>query len=119
MPGLTDTQEVAIQTPFGDPSDKVVLGKLEGRSVAFLARHGRGHRLLPSEINYRANLYAMKLLGVQRVISVSAVGSLREDLRPLEFLIPDQFYDRTRSRVSTFFGGGIVAHVGFDHPTCE
>ena len=118
MPGLECSREVRVKTPFGEPSDAFVVGTLEGRRVAFLARHGRGHRLLPSEINYRANLYAMKLLGVQRVISVSAVGSLREDLRPLEFLIPDQFYDRTRGRVSTFFGGGIVAHVGFDHPTC-
>ena len=118
MPGLERPREVRVKTPFGDPSDAFVIGALEGRRVAFLARHGRGHRILPSEINYRANLYAMKLLGVQRVISVSAVGSLREDLRPLEFLIPDQFYDRTRSRISTFFGGGIVAHVGFDHPTC-
>ena len=118
MPGLERSREVRVKTPFGEPSDAFVVGTLEGRRVAFLARHGRGHRLLPSEINYRANLYAMKLLGVQRVISVSAVGSLREDLRPLEFLIPDQFYDRTRGRVSTFFGGGIVAHVGFDHPTC-
>ena len=118
MPGLERPREVRVKTPFGDPSDAFVVGTLEGKRVAFLARHGRGHRILPSEINYRANLYAMKLLGVQRVISVSAVGSLREDLRPLEFLIPDQFYDRTRSRISTFFGGGIVAHVGFDHPTC-
>src|ERR1700723_93325 len=118
MPGLTDTREVRVKTPFGDPSDAFVVGTLEGRRVAFLARHGRGHRVLPSEINYRANLYAMKLLGVQRVISVSAVGSLREDLRPLEFLIPDQFYDRTRGRISTFFTDGIVAHVGFAKPTC-
>jgi 5'-methylthioadenosine phosphorylase len=118
MPGLTKTREVRVKTPFGEPSDALVLGTLEGRRVAFLARHGRGHRLLPSEINYRANLYAMKLLGVERVISASAVGSLREDLQPLEFMIPDQFVDRTRSRVSTFFGGGIVAHVGFDKPTC-
>jgi 5'-methylthioadenosine phosphorylase len=118
MPGLERSREWRVKTPFGDPSDALVLGTLEGKRVAFLARHARGHRLLPSEINYRANLYAMKLACVQRVISVSAVGSLREDLRPLEFLIPDQFYDRTRSRVSTFFGGGIVAHVGFDKPTC-
>jgi len=118
MPGLERSREWRVKTPFGEPSDALVLGTLEGRSVAFLARHARGHRLLPSEINYRANLYAMKLAGVTRVISVSAVGSLREDLRPLEFLIPDQFYDRTRLRVSTFFGGGIVAHVGFDKPTC-
>src|SRR5438105_2057302 len=118
MPGLERTSEWRVKTPFGEPSDALVLGTLEGKRVAFLARHARGHRLLPSEINYRANLYAMKLAGVTRVISVSAVGSLREDLRPLEFLIPDQFYDRTRLRVSTFFGDGIVAHVGFDKPTC-
>jgi 5'-methylthioadenosine phosphorylase len=119
MPGLEKAREVQVKTPFGDPSDKFVLGTLEGRRVAFLARHGRGHRISPSEINYRANLYAMKLLGVQRVISVSAVGSLREDLKPLEFLIPDQFYDRTKLRVATFFGGGIVAHIGFDKPVCS
>ena len=118
MPGLERTREWRVKTPFGEPSDALVLGTLEGKRVAFLARHARGHRLLPSEINYRANLYAMKLVGVTRVISVSAVGSLREDLRPLEFLIPDQFYDRTKLRVSTFFGDGIVAHVGFDKPTC-
>ncbi len=118
MPGLEGAREVRMKTPFGDPSDALVVGKLEGRRVAFLSRHGRGHRLMPSEINFRANLCAMKMLGVERVISVSAVGSLREDLRPMEFLIPDQFYDRTRGRVSTFFGGGVVAHVGFDKPTC-
>ncbi len=118
MPGLEHTREWRVKTPFGDPSDALVLGALEGKRVAFLARHARGHRFTPSEINYRANLYALKLAGVERVISVSAVGSLREDLRPLEFLIPDQFYDRTKLRVSTFFGGGIVAHVGFDKPTC-
>src|SRR5690348_2571238 len=118
MPGLERTREWRVKTPFGDPSDALVLGTLEGKRVAFLSRHGRGHRFTPSEINYRANLYAMKLAGVTRLISVSAVGSLREDLRPLEFLIPDQFYDRTKLRVSTFFGDGIVAHVGFDKPTC-
>src|SRR5580704_5510639 len=118
MTGLDRAREVRVKTPFGEPSDAFVIGTLEGRRVAFLARHRRGHRLLPTEINYRANLYAMKLLGVQRVISVSAVGSLQEDLRPLEFLIPDQFFDRTRRRISTFFGDGIVAHVGFDKPTC-
>jgi len=118
MPGLEKTREVRVKTPFGNPSDAFILGTLEGRRVAFLARHARGHRFTPSEINYRANIYAMKLLGVERVISVSAVGSLQEELRPLEFLIPDQFYDKTRSRVSTFFGGGLVAHVGFDKPTC-
>jgi 5'-methylthioadenosine phosphorylase len=118
MPGLEDAREVRLNTPFGDPSDAFVVGTLEGRRVAFLARHGRGHLLLPTEINYRANLYAMKLLGVERIISVSAVGSLQEEVRPMEFLIPDQFFDRTRQRISTFFGGGIVAHVGFDKPTC-
>lgn len=119
MAGLSDTQEVRVKTPFGEPSDAFVIGTLEGKRVAFLARHSRGHRLLPSEINYRANIYAMKMLGVERILSVSAVGSLREDLHPLEFLIPDQFFDRTRGRVATFFGNGIVAHVGFDKPTCE
>jgi len=118
MEGLTATREIKVKTPFGDPSDAIVLGRLEGKRVAFLARHGRGHRILPSEINFRANIYAMKLLGVQRVISVSAVGSLKEDLRPGEFLVADQFVDRTKLRVSTFFGGGLVAHVGFDKPTC-
>ena len=118
MNGLTDTREVRVKTPFGDPSDAIVLGTLEGKRVAFLARHGRGHRILPGEINYRANIYAMKLFGVERIISVSAVGSLQEDLRPGEFLVPDQFYDRTKNRISTFFGDGIVAHVAFAHPTC-
>src|SRR5579863_4041654 len=112
MNGLTDTKEIRVKTPFGDPSEAIVTGTLEGKRVAFLARHGRGHRFLPGEINYRANIYAMKLLGVERIISVSAVGSLKEDLRPGEFLVPDQFYDRTKGRVSTFFGEGIVAHVG-------
>jgi 5'-methylthioadenosine phosphorylase len=118
MNGLTKTREVQVKTPFGEPSDAIVLGILEGRRVAFLARHGRGHRILPSEINYRANVVAMKLLGVQRIVSVSAVGSLMEDLQPGEFLVPDQFVDRTKNRVSTFFGAGLVAHVGFDKPTC-
>jgi 5'-methylthioadenosine phosphorylase len=118
MAGLTDTREVRVKTPFGDPSDAVVVGTLEGRRVAFLSRHGRGHRFSPSEINYRANICALKMLGAERIISVSAVGSLREDLPPLEFMIPDQFFDRTRGRVATFFTGGIVAHVGFDKPTC-
>ncbi len=119
MAGLCNPREVRVKTPFGDPSDVIVLGTLEGKRVAFLARHGRGHRILPGEINFRANIYALKLLGVQRIISVSAVGSLREDLRPLEFLIPDQFVDRTKGRISTFFGNGIVAHVGFAKPACE
>jgi 5'-methylthioadenosine phosphorylase len=118
MGGLTDAREVRVKTPLGDPSDVIVLGQLEGKRVAFLARHGRGHRILPSEINFRANVYAMKLLGVERIISVSAVGSLQEDLRPGEFLVPDQFVDRTKLRVSTFFGDGLVAHVAFDKPTC-
>jgi 5'-methylthioadenosine phosphorylase len=118
MNGLTKTREVHVKTPFGEPSDAIVIGMLEGKRVAFLARHGRGHRILPGEINFRANVYAMKLLGVERIISVSAVGSLMEDLRPGEFLVPDQFVDRTKNRVSTFFGDGLVAHVGFDKPTC-
>lgn len=118
MSGLTKTREVHVKTPFGEPSDAIVVGLLEGKRVAFLARHGRGHRILPSEINFRANVYAMKLLGVERIISVSAVGSLMEELQPGEFLVPDQFVDRTKNRVSTFFGDGLVAHVGFDKPTC-
>jgi 5'-methylthioadenosine phosphorylase len=118
MSGLSNTRELSMKTPFGDPSDKIVLGNFEGKRVAFLARHGRGHRILPSELNFRANIYAMKLLGVQRIISVSAVGSLQEDLRPGEFLVPDQFFDSTKGRISTFFGNGLVAHVAFDKPTC-
>ncbi len=118
MAGLTDTREIRVKTPFGDPSDAIVTGTLEGRRVAFLARHGRGHRISPSEINFRANIYALKILGVERIISVSAVGSLREDVAPLDFVVPGQFFDRTRTRISTFFGGGIVAHVSFDKPTC-
>ena len=118
MAGLTDTREVRVKTPFGDPSDAVVVGTLEGQRVAFLSRHGRGHRFSPSDINYRANIFALKTLGAERIISVSAVGSLREDLPPLDFMIPDQFFDRTRGRISTFFSDGIVAHVGFDKPTC-
>jgi 5'-methylthioadenosine phosphorylase len=119
MSGLSNTRELRVKTPFGDPSDKIVLGNFEGKRVAFLARHGRGHRILPSELNFRANIYAMKLLGVQRIISVSAVGSLQENLRPGEFLVPDQFFDSTKGRVSTFFGNGLVAHVAFDKPTCS
>jgi 5'-methylthioadenosine phosphorylase len=118
MAGLGQTRELRVKTPFGDPSDALVVGTLEGKRVAFLARHARGHRYLPTEINYRANIHAMKQMGVERIISVSAVGSLQEDLKPLEFLIPDQFYDKTRHRVSTFFGGGVAAHVGFDKPVC-
>ena len=118
MAGLAETREIRVKTPFGEPSDAFVLGTLEGKRVAFLARHARGHRILPSEINYRANIYAMKSLGVERIVSVSAVGSLLEDLRPGEFLVPDQFFDRTKRRISTFFGDGLVAHVAFDKPTC-
>lgn len=116
--GLAEAREIRVKTPFGAPSEAIVVGSLEGKRVAFLARHGRGHRILPSEINYRANIYAMKSLGVERIISVSAVGSLQEDLRPMEFLIPDQFFDRTKLRVATFFGQGLVAHVSFDKPVC-
>jgi 5'-methylthioadenosine phosphorylase len=118
MAGLAETREVRVRTPFGEPSDAFMLGTLEGQRVAFLARHARGHRISPSEINYRANIFAMKSLGVEQILSVSAVGSLREDLHPLEFLIVDQFFDRTRRRIATFFTDGIVAHVGFDKPTC-
>src|SRR5271165_1547625 len=118
MSGLSDAREIRVKTPFGNPSDAIVVGTLEGKRVAFLARHGRGHRILPTELNFRANIYAMKLLGVQRIISVSAVGSLQEDLRPGQFLVPDQFFDSTKGRISTFFGNGIVAHVTFDKPTC-
>jgi 5'-methylthioadenosine phosphorylase len=118
MPGLADVREVTVQTPFGEPSDAFILGTLEGRKVAFLARHGRGHRILPSELNFRANIYAMKDLGVERIISVSAVGSLKEEHKPTEFVIPDQFIDRTFNRTATFFGHGIVAHVAFGDPVC-
>ncbi|HLK05854.1 MAG TPA: S-methyl-5'-thioadenosine phosphorylase [Candidatus Acidoferrum sp.] len=118
MQGLSNAREIRVKTPFGDPSDAIVVGTLEGKQVAFLARHARGHRILPGEINYRANIYAMKLLGVERIISVSAVGSLKENLRPGEFLVADQFVDRTKGRISTFFGNGLVAHVTFDKPTC-
>jgi 5'-methylthioadenosine phosphorylase len=119
MPGLTDTQEVRLTTPFGDPSDAYILGTLEGRQVAFLTRHGRGHRLLPHELNFRANIYGFKQLGVERILSLSAVGSLKEEHKPTDFVIPDQFYDRTKSRVSTFFGHGIVGHVAFADPVCK
>lgn len=118
MPGLVDATEERITTPFGEPSDGFVLGTLEGRRVAFLARHGRGHRLLPSELNFRANIYAMKVLGVERILSASAVGSLKEEHQPTDFVVPDQFIDRTIGRVGTFFGDGVVAHVGFGDPVC-
>ncbi|MBI2881782.1 MAG: S-methyl-5'-thioadenosine phosphorylase [Candidatus Tectomicrobia bacterium] len=118
MPDLTDVEEAALDTPFGPPSDSYLLGNLGGRPMAFLARHGRGHVLAPTEVNFRANLYGMKLLGVERVLSISAVGSMREEIHPGDIVFPDQFIDRTTRRAATFFGGGIVAHVPMAHPTC-
>lgn len=118
MEALNSAKWVRVATPFGKPSDAFRVGTLDGRRVAFLARHGRGHVLAPSEINFRANIYAMKKLGVERILSVSAVGSLREDFRPMDMALPLQFFDRTRGRISTFFGGGLVAHVGFSDPMC-
>ena len=120
MPELTDVDEIEIQTPFGKPSDSFIIGTLAEERVAFLPRHGRGHRLTPTEVPFRANIYAMKLLGVERIFSASAVGSLQEKYAPLDMVIPDQFFDRTRARAreSTFFGEGIVAHVAFAHPVC-
>jgi 5'-methylthioadenosine phosphorylase len=118
MPGLSNTHEIEVDTPFGAPSDAFVAGELEGRQVVFLARHGRGHRLMPTELNFRANIFAMKKLGVERIISVSAVGSLKLEHKPTEFIIPDQFIDRTTQRPSTFFGEGIVGHVSFGDPVC-
>jgi 5'-methylthioadenosine phosphorylase len=121
MPELTGVEEVKLETPFGDPSDAFIVGTLEGERVAFLPRHGRGHRYTPTEVPFRANIYGMKLLGVERILSASAVGSLQEKYAPLDMVIPDQFVDRTRGRVreSTFFGDGIVAHVSFAHPVCN
>jgi 5'-methylthioadenosine phosphorylase len=118
MPGFEHREEVLLDSPWGRPSDDYVLGKLGGKEVAFLARHGRGHRISPSELNFRANIYGFKQLGVERIISLSAVGSLKEEHTPLCFVIPDQFFDRTRGRASTFFGEGIVAHISFAHPIC-
>lgn len=118
MPGFTASQEVKLETPFGDPSDAYIVGELEGKPVAFLARHGRGHRISPSELNFRANIYGFKRLGVEWIISLSAVGSLKEEHKPLDFVIPDQFVDRTRGRISTFFGEGLVAHISFADPVC-
>ena len=118
MEGLTDVEEIDVETPFGKPSDSLILGTLEGTRVVFLPRHGVGHRLLPSEINVRANIYALKSLGVEWVISASAVGSLREDIEPRHFVVPDQLYDHTKNRVSTFFGEGLAAHVSLAHPFC-
>ncbi|HEV7796655.1 MAG TPA: S-methyl-5'-thioadenosine phosphorylase [Pyrinomonadaceae bacterium] len=121
MPELEDVEEIAVDTPFGSPSDAFIVGTLENNRVAFLPRHGRGHRFTPTEVPYRANIYAMKLFGVERILSASAVGSLQEQYAPLDMVIPDQFFDRTRARAreSTFFGEGIVAHVAFAHPVCE
>ena len=118
MDGLTDVTELRITTPFGDPSEVFALGTLEGRKVAFLARHGKGHRILPSELNFKANIYAMKSLGVTSILSVSAVGSLKEEHKPTDFVIPDQFIDRTFARSSTFFGEGVVGHIAFADPVC-
>jgi 5'-methylthioadenosine phosphorylase len=121
MPELTEISETAVETPFGAPSDAFIIGTLEGERVAFLPRHGRGHRYTPTEVPYRANIYAMKLLGVEYILSVSAVGSLQAKYEPMDFVIPDQFFDRTRARAeeSTFFGEGIVGHITFSHPVCD
>src|SRR3990170_6547629 len=118
MAELTDREERKVSTPFGDPSDPYIIGTLRGQRVAFLARHGAGHRYTPTELNYRANIFAMKMLGVEYILSASAVGSLQERYVPQHLVIPDQFFDRTKGRVSTFFGNGLVAHVGFAHPVC-
>ena len=118
MEGLTDVRWVKVRTPFGDPSDAYCVGRLGDRRIIFLPRHGRGHRLTPTELNYRANIWGLKKLGATAVISVSAVGSMREDIRPLDVVIPDQFYDHTKRRISTFFGEGLVGHVGMAHPVC-
>ena len=119
MPGLTDIEEIEIETPFGRPSDAYRAGTLEGKRVVFLARHNRNHTISPSELNFRANIYGFKKLGVEWILSASAVGSLKEELRPLDIVLPDQFYDRTKARISTFFGDGIVVHVSFAHPICS
>lgn len=118
MAELEEREEVRLETPFGPPSDSIVVGGMRGRRVAFLSRHGRGHRLIPSEINYRANIHAMKQLGVARILSAGAVGSLREEIAPLDVVLPDQFVDRTRGRISTFFGDGLAAHIPFEDPVC-
>ena len=118
MDGLEILREERVSTPFGEPSDRYVVGQLRGRPVAFLARHGRGHRLMPSELNFRANIFGFKLLGAEWILSASAVGSMREDVKPLDILIPDQFFDRTHGRPSTFFGRGLIAHVSMADPTC-
>ena len=119
MDALEDRREVRVDTPWGDPSDAYITGRIAGRDVAFLARHGRGHRIMPSNLNFRANIFGLKSLGVEYVLSFSAVGSLREELEPIHFVIPDQFFDRTRGRVSTFFDDGLAAHITFSHPICS
>ena len=119
MSALTDIEEMTIETPFGDPSDSLIVGNLNGTKVAFLARHGRDHHLTPTEVPYQANIYAMKKIGVEYLISASAVGSLQEEVKPLDFVLPDQFLDRTKSRESTFFGAGIVGHIAFGDPICH
>ncbi|OFV95673.1 MAG: methylthioadenosine phosphorylase [Acidobacteria bacterium RIFCSPLOWO2_12_FULL_54_10] len=119
LPGLENVQEIAVETPFGAPSDSYFLGAFKGRRLAFLPRHGRGHRILPSHLNFRANIYGFKKLGVERIVSFSAVGSLREEFAPMSFVLPDQFFDRTRGRVSTFFGEGLVVHISFADPICH
>src|SRR5256712_5598455 len=118
MAELAGREEKVVSTPFGEPSGPYVIGALRGKRVAFLARHGVGHRILPSELNFRANIYGFKVLGVERIVSASAVGSLKEEYRPLDIVVPDQFFDRTKGRISTFFGRGLVAHVSFAHPVC-
>jgi 5'-methylthioadenosine phosphorylase len=119
MAELTDREDRTIRTPFGEPSGPYVIGTLRGRRVAFLARHGVGHRILPSELNFRANIYGFKVLGVERILSASAVGSLKHEYRPLDIVVPDQFFDRTKGRISTFFGRGLAAHIAFAHPVCS
>jgi 5'-methylthioadenosine phosphorylase len=119
MAGLTETEEIEVETPFGKPSDTYHIGTLEGKRVAFLARHNRNHTISPSELNFRANIYGFKKLGVEWILSASAVGSLKEEIRPLDIILPDQFYDRTKTRISTFFNEGIVVHVSFAHPVCS
>jgi len=118
MPGFKNREEIELETPFGKPSDAYMTGMLEGKRVAFLSRHGRGHRVMPSEINYRANIHGFKQLGVRQILSASAVGSLKLEHKPMDFVLPDQFVDRTRHRVSTFFGSGVVAHISFADPIC-
>src|SRR3989304_3786019 len=119
MKDLKEVKEAEVKTPFGKPSDKYIMGELDGKEMVFLPRHGKGHRILPHEINFRANIYGMKKLGVEWIISVSAVGSMKKEIRPGDIVIPDQFYDRTKSRISTFFGNGIAGHIQFADPVCD